>query len=508
MNVALDNRAATDIETPLVAVTTFTAPDAPESDADARLDTTHADFVALDDKAAGRLARIASEEGFTGEAGKTLLVHTPELPFRRVLLVGAGKAAELKPIGLRKIAATAVEEADKRRLGSVVVAAPTGLGLDARELARHAVEGVVLGAYRYTAWLTDPKDSKRWVEAASVTVPGADLASLEADKTRAARTAEAVAMARDLVNAPPVEVTPRRLAAVAEAIAKDEGLECVVFDEARIAAEKMNLLHAVGVGSSEPPRFIHLTYRPAGADASTPQIALVGKGLTYDAGGYNLKPTGSLEDMKVDMSGAAAVLGAMKAMRSVAPRVVVHGIIPSAENLVSGNAYKPGDIIRSHNGKTVEIMNTDAEGRLILADALSYAEKLGCQKIVDLATLTGACMIALGPYTAGLFASDDAWRKAIEGAAERAGEDVWAMPLNKKLKSMLKSPIADLKNIGERWGGAITGALFLQEFVGKATWAHLDIAGPASIDKPEPGMTRGGTGFGVMTLLELVGQAS
>lgn len=509
MNVALDNRAATDIETPLVAVATFTASDSSEADAAApRLDTAQADFAALDQKAGGRLARIASEEGFTGEAGKALLVHTPELPFARVLLVGAGKAAELEPIGLRKIAATAVEEADKRHLGHVVVATPSGLGLDVRQLVRHAVEGAVLGAYRYTAWLTDEKETKRWVAVACVAVPGADLASLEAEKTRAVRTAEAVAMARDLVNAPPVEVTPRRLAAVAEAIAKDEGLECVIFDEVRIAAEKMNLLHAVGVGSSEPPRFIHLTYRPAGADASTPQVALVGKGLTYDAGGYNLKPTGSLEDMKVDMSGAAAVLGAMKAIAAIAPKVVVHGIIPSAENLVSGNAYKPGDIIRSHNGKTVEIMNTDAEGRLILADALSYAEKLGCKKIVDLATLTGACMIALGPYTAGLFANDEGWRKAIEGAATRAGEDLWAMPLSKKLKSMLKSPIADLKNIGERWGGAITGALFLQEFVGKATWAHLDIAGPASIDKPEPGLSRGGTGFGVMTLLELIGQES
>ena len=337
-----------------------------------------------------------------------------------------------------------------------------------------------------------------------LSLAGADVASLQAVVTKAQAAAHAVNLARDLVNSPPAECTPRYLAQVAQGIANDNGLSCVVFDEARIMAEKMNLLAAVGNGSSEPPRFIHLTYRPAGADASTPQVALVGKGLTYDAGGYNIKPTGSLEDMKVDMSGAAAVLGAMKAINAYAPKVVVHGIIPSAENLVSGNAYKPGDIIRSHNGKTVEIMNTDAEGRLILADALSYAEKLGCQKIVDLATLTGACMVALGPHTAGLFANDAEWRKAIEAAAERGGEDLWALPLSKKLRGMLKSPIADMKNIGERWGGAITGALFLQEFIGKATWAHLDIAGPASSDKPEPGTPRGGTGYGVMTLLELI----
>lgn len=493
MNVALDNSALADLATPLLAVAYFADDDA-----------HGAEFTALDTRANGRLSQLASEEGFTGDPGKTLLVHTSDLAQKRVLLVGVGKAQDLQLADLRKLAAVAVEEADKRHLATAVIAVPAAL--DAAAAVRYLAEGATLGAYRYTAWLTDEKDTKRYLEGVRLSAPGADLASLKSVLARANAAANAVNMARDLVNSPPVECTPKYLAAVAETIAKDENLECIVFDEARILSEKMGLLHAVGVGSSEPPRFIHLTYRPEGADASTPQVALIGKGLTYDAGGYNIKPTGSLEDMKIDMSGAAAVLGAMKAIRAYAPKVIVHGIIPSAENLVSGNAYKPGDIIRSHNGKTVEIMNTDAEGRLILADALSYAEKLGCQKLVDLATLTGACMIALGPFTAGLFANDAGWRAAIEAAAERSGEDFWALPLSKKLRSMLKSPIADMKNIGERWGGAITGALFLQEFIGKATWAHLDIAGPASNDKPEPGTPRGGTGFGVMTLLELVSQ--
>lgn len=198
------------------------------------------------------------------------------------------------------------------------------------------------------------------------------------------------------------------------------------------------------------------------------------------------------------------MIGAMKAIKSAGIKVIVHGIIPTAENLVSHNAYKPGDIIRSHNGKTVEIMNTDAEGRLVLADALSYAEKLGVSKIVDLATLTGACMVALGPFTAGLFSNDDAFAKDILAAADKAGEDFWHMPLAARLKYMLKSPIADLKNLGQRWGGAITGALFLEYFVGGKTWAHLDIAGPASNEKAEPGTPLGGTGFGVLTLLELL----
>jgi len=499
MNVALDTSPALDLQAPLITVLAFSG------EGDKAALELGPEAAALDAKLGGRIAAIASEEGMNGEAGKTLLVHTPELGTKRVLVVGVGKASELSPIDLRKVAAVTAEEAEKRHLAAAVLAVPTTIDVSAS--VRYAVEGAVLGSYRYTAWLTDENDTKRYFEGLRLSVPGADLASLEVVLGRASVAARAVAMARDLVNAPPVEVTPRRLAEVAQEIAAENQLECIIYDEHKIAAEKMNLLLAVGGGSAEQPRFIHLTYRPKDADASTLQIALVGKGLTYDAGGYNIKPTGSLEDMKIDMAGAAAVLGAMKAIRAFAPKVIVHGIVPSAENLVSHNAYKPGDIIRSHNGKTVEIMNTDAEGRLILADALSYAEKLGATKIVDLATLTGACMIALGPFTAGLFSNDDAFKGAVLDAAKRSGEDFWAMPLTKKLKSMLKSPIADMKNIGERWGGAITAALFLQEFIGKASWVHLDIAGPASNDKPEPGVPRGGTGFGVLTLLELVAAA-
>jgi leucyl aminopeptidase len=294
------------------------------------------------------------------------------------------------------------------------------------------------------------------------------------------------------------------LAKVAKQIADEGGLEYKVFDKAAIIAEGMNLLLGVGCGSIEEPRLIHLTYRPEGATDETPSIALVGKGVTFDAGGYNVKPTGSIEEMKMDMAGAAAVLGTMKALRATRPNVIVHGIVPAAENLVSGDAYKPGDVIRSLNGKTVEIMNTDAEGRLILADALCYAERLGVDRMVDLATLTGACMVALGPHTAAVFSSDDGFASRVCSAADSAGEDVWHMPLTKKLRPMLKSPIADMKNIGQRWGGAITAALFLSEFVGDVTWVHMDIAGPAFADKTEGHIRKGGTGFGVATLVELL----
>jgi len=491
MDVALHTADGTGLDSPLAAILVFTGDQGP-------------DFAAFDQASGGRLSAIATEEGFVAEPGKTLLVHTTDAKARRVLLVGGGKVEDASAADLRKLGAVAVEEAQRRKLPAVSIVVPAALARDPARAAACAAEGAHLGSYRYTAWQT--VDVEAWTVArATLVIAGADVAALASTLARTKAACDGVALARDLVNAPPVEVTPRRLAEVAEQIAKDEGLECTILGMDEIRAQGMNLLLAVNAGGDEPARFIHLTYRPPGADASTPSIALVGKGLTYDSGGYNIKPTGSLEDMKVDMAGGAAVLATMKAIRAFAPGVVVHGIVPSTENLVSGNAYKPGDIIRSKNGKTVEIMNTDAEGRLILADALAYAVDLGVQRIVDLATLTGACMVALGPHTAGLFANDDGWRDRILAAAGRSGEDFWALPLTKKLRSMLKSPIADLKNIGERWGGAITGALFLQEFVGKTTWAHMDIAGPASSDKPEPGTPRGGTGFGVQTLLEIVG---
>lgn len=496
MQVGLISSAGTEAASPLSAILVF-------SDVGAR----GADFDAFDAAAHGRLSAIADEEKFTADSAKTLLVHTSDGVCKRVLLVGGGKAADLTASELRKLGALAVEEAQRRRLKVANVIVPKLLiGTDPVAAVRYAAEGAYLGSYRYTEYLT--VDVEPWtVETINVVAPGIESPAVQAVLQRAAKATAAVAFARDIVNRPPVDLTPKDMAKAAIEIAEAEGLECIILKKEEIKAQNMNLLLAVNAGSDEPPRLIHLTYRPQGATASTPQIALVGKGLTYDAGGYNLKPTGALEDMKIDMAGGAAVLGCMKAIRAYAPNVIVHGIVPSTENLVSGSAMKPGDIYRSKNGKTVEIMNTDAEGRLILADALAYAVELGVNKIVDLATLTGACMVALGPHQAGLFSNDDAWRDEVLAAADKAGEDFWAMPLSKKLGGMLKSPIADLKNIGERWGGAITAALFLQEFVGKTTWCHLDIAGPASNDKPEPGLPKGGTGFGVLTLLELVAAA-
>jgi len=486
MNVLTSNASVSELKTPLLAV--------PVTAGDSRGGA----FAAADAATQGRLSAIADEESYKGKPGTTLLVHTSDLGARRMLLVGIGKADGLEVTTARSLAATAVRAANARHLDGATVLMPAEM--NGASAAAMATQGAVLGGYRYDTYLTVDVEE---LTCESVTLAGTD-GDLGTVVERASAVANAVATARDLVNGPPADVTPRYLAAVAKEIADEGGLEYTVFDKAQIVAEGMNLLMGVGCGSVEEPRLIHLTYRPEGATDDTPSIALVGKGVTFDAGGYNVKPTGAIEEMKMDMAGAAAVLGTMKALSATRPNVVVHGIVPAAENLVSGDAYKPGDVIRSLNGKTVEIMNTDAEGRLILADALCYAERMGVDRIVDLATLTGACMVALGPHTAAVFSSDDGFAKRVCSAADSAGEDVWHMPLTKKLRPMLKSPIADMKNIGQRWGGAITAALFLSEFVGDVTWVHMDIAGPAFAEKTEGHIAKGGTGFGVATLVELL----
>ncbi len=410
----------------------------------------------------------------------------------RVLLVGLGKSADDDG---RRLAARAVQKAKAMKLKSVGLVAPAGA--DTASL----VMGAILGDYAYLNWKT--------VDPAPSTVQKVDLvnAAGSSDTTLPKAMADGVAFARDLVNEPPATLTPEIMAERARTIADETGLECTIYDKADLEKMGCRLILAVSAGSDKEPRLIHLTYRPKGATDSTPSVALVGKGLTFDAGGLCLKPTGSIEDMKMDMGGGAAVLGAMKAVAAVAPDVVVHGIVPSSENLLGAAAYKPGDVFESYNGKTVEIMNTDAEGRLILADALHYAVGLEPDEMINLATLTGAICVALGNGTVGLFSNDDTMADEVLACAEAAGESFWRMPLDHRLRKQLDSPVADMKNVGKRWGGAITAALFLHEFVGDTTWTHLDIAGPAFADKTKDHIKKGGTGVGVLTLLEYVKRA-
>jgi len=491
MNVTTTKANLATIDTPLLAVPVFS--DGARGEA----------FDAVDQALSSLLTTLADEEQFEGKPGSTLLVHTggrSGFGPKRVLLVGCGGIADLTAQDLRGLTAAAVQDAHKRRLDGIGAVLPTADGVDEADAVRFATEGALLGGYLYNEWRT--KDVKEQsVKALTLANVAGDHAPLIA---RTVESCAGVNLARDLVNGPPQQVVPEYLADTAVKVAEELGIEVQVFDRAELEKRGFNLMLAVHAGSDKEPRFIHWTYRPEGADENTPQIALLGKGVTFDAGGYNIKPTGAIEEMKLDMGGAAAVIGTLRAIKAWAPKVIVHGMVASVENLVSGSAYKPGDVYKALNGKSVEIMNTDAEGRLCLADALSYADALGVDRMVDLATLTGACVVALGPNIAGIWANDDDFGDKVKAAADRAGEASWRMPLAKKLRSMLKSPTADMKNVGERWGGAITAALFLSEFVGDTTWAHLDIAGPSFADKPDGHITKGGTGYAVLALLELI----
>ncbi len=320
------------------------------------------------------------------------------------------------------------------------------------------------------------------------------------------RVARAVALARDVVNEPAGTMTPRRLAEIATQVAEEEGLAIEVLDEIAIVNEGLGGLAGVAAGSDEPARLIRLTYDPPGATAT---LALVGKGITFDSGGLSIKTAEGMETMKTDKSGAAAVLGAMSAIPALAllggVPVKVIAIIPTTENMPGGSAVKPGDVLKIRNGKTVEVLNTDAEGRLVLADGLSLAVEAGVDAIIDLATLTGACVVALGRRIAGLMGNHEGWMGQVREASERAGESVWPLPLPEEYRKLIDSEVADIKNIGGgRYAGALTAGLFLKEFVGDVPWVHLDIAGPARSDDDEGYLSKGGTGFGVRTILEAV----
>ncbi|GAB5603292.1 leucyl aminopeptidase [Thermus sp. FJN-A] len=425
---------------------------------------------ALDARLGGLLRRAMEGAGFRGEAGESLLLAAPEGHF---LLFGLDEDA--------RSAGGRLAQALLRLAFPEVLVEPLE---DAYALA----EGLLLGAYRFERHKGERKE-----KVPSLHLSGARLEDVE----RARRVAEGVYFARDLVNEPPNLLTPEALAEAALSLGS-LGVEVEVLDEGAIAALGMGAFLAVAQGSENPPRFIKLRYAPEGAKA---RLDLVGKGLTFDSGGYSLKSTEGMATMKGDMAGAAAVLGAFKGAALLGLPVELRGYIAACENLVSGRAYRVGDVLKTLSGKTVEVMNTDAEGRLTLADALAYAEREGAERILELSTLTGAAVVALGEEVAALFTTEPSWGERVREAAERAGEKVWPMPLERGYREKLKSPVADLKNVGDRQGGAITAALFLAEFVG-VPLVHLDIAGPAFAQKAHALGPEGGTGFGVRTILE------
>jgi leucyl aminopeptidase len=459
----------------------------------------------LDRALGGALLAQAGRADFQGKHEQLFELATlGRLGAARLLLVGVGSRRDFDHARLRSYAAVAARAATGANATSLGLVLPEqGQGAAA---VRSAGEGLVLGAYRFTKYLTGERVPKSELSRALVIkTRGRPTAAEEGALTLGAQIAQAVGIARDAVNEPPNELTPDALARLAVSVAKRHKLGVTVLDRRGIESAGMKLCLAVAQGSANQPRVVHLTYKPPKA---IERVVFVGKGLTFDAGGLCLKPAAGMGEMKCDMAGAAAVIGLMAAVALVRPRVEVHGLIGAVENMPDGAAYRPGDIFGSLDGKTVEIVNTDAEGRLVLADLLAYARRLEPDLVVDAATLTGACVVALGKTCTGYFTGDDRLARRLERAAREAGEPMWRLPLLGDLREQLKSDVADLKHTGERWGGAITAALFLREFVGKVPWIHCDIAGPALSDKASGVIPKGGTGHPVLTFLRLVENAA
>jgi leucyl aminopeptidase len=381
-----------------------------------------------------------------------------------------------------------------------VIALASDAGKDAAELSAAAVEGAILGDFEPDQYKTDKKDVKV-VDTFAVVVPGGGE-SLEPALRSAQVLAESQNVTRALASEPANRMTPSILAERAHELAGENGLECRVLDRDQMKELGMGALLGVAQGSAELPVLIVLRYRPLEESGQT-HLGLVGKGVTFDSGGISIKPSENMDKMKYDMAGGAAVIGAMRAIAQLRPPIPVTALIPAVENMPGSRAQRPGDIVTTLSGKTVEVLNTDAEGRLILADALSYARTLGCTHLVDAATLTGAIVIALGYVNVGVFSSDDALLNRVLAAARAEGEKMWPMPLDEDYKEQLKSPFADLPNIGTRWGGAVTAAMFLKEFADTTPWVHLDIAGTAWLEEAKPFLAKGPSGIGVRTLARL-----
>lgn len=454
------------------------------------------------------LGALADEELFEGKPDQQLaLLGRDRVPAKRILLVGTDPAAPAY-LRLRTFATAALRYALALNLRRVAIVVTDVGRLDPESWIEALAMGTSTGTYRFAQYLTGDRKPRSAVDAVAVCVgrrvrvpPKAALARATA---LAQATAAAVRTARDWVNEPPNVLTPSELARRATAAARRAGLEVRVWGLPEIKKRGLALLAAVNQGCREPARFIQIRYRPR--RPSKRRIVIVGKGLTFDAGGFCIKQPKNMLDMKCDMAGGATVIATMTAVAARRPASEVIALVPATENLISGTAMRPGDVVRSFTGKTVEIVNTDAEGRLILADTLGYACTLRPSVIIDHATLTGACLVALGPYAAGLFSTSDDEAKRFLRAAARTGEQYWRLPLAEDMKEHIKSEVADVKNIGEAYGGAIAGALFLQHFVDSVPWIHVDIAGPAYLEKATAYAPRGGTGFGIPTLLRYIEQ--
>jgi leucyl aminopeptidase len=427
------------------------------------------------------------------------LLHKPaQLKAKRLLLVSGGVAKKFTSYDLRRVAGAAARALKARGVRSFAFVAPSGIG--GEEAVKTIVEGTFVGNFDPDYYKSDRKDQK--IEAVTVIASG-DKSSLQKALDEAQIIGESQNFTRDLVNEPSNRMTPTMLGERAKTMAQEVGLKCEVYGADKIKQLKMGAFWSVAQGSDEPPALIVMKYEPAGAPEK-PVLGLVGKGITFDTGGISIKPADGMEKMKYDMAGGATMIGAMRAIAMLKPKVKVIAIICATENMPSGKAQKPGDVQIAMSGKSIEIINTDAEGRLVLADGLCYARQLGCTHLVDAATLTGAVVVALGYANAGVFANDDAMYERLEKAQAKAGEKMWRLPLDDEYKENIRSNIADMVNSGGRWGGAINAAMFLKEFAEDTPWIHLDIAGTAWMEEQKPWIAKGPSGIALRSLVEFV----
>jgi leucyl aminopeptidase len=452
----------------------------------------------------GLLRKLTTSGELTGRSLEMTLVHAPRgLKADRLLLVGAGKRDRFDTATLRKIAGAALRYLKSRSVKEFAFVLREDESVEAA--AQAVAEGALTADFESDKYKTEKKDSKSVDSIILTGFPEQDSAAADKGLARGRVIAESQNFARDLINEPSNKLTPKTLAEKAEAMAKQAGLSVEILDEKRIADLKMGALLSVAQGSVEPPRMMVITYTPQNPKLGAPVIGLIGKAVTFDTGGISIKPSEGMEKMKYDMAGGATMLGVMRALATLKPNVKVICVVPSTENMPGGRAQKPGDIQTAMSGKTIEVLNTDAEGRLILADGIHYAKQLGATHLIDAATLTGAIVVALSNINVGVFGSDQSFTDKLLASAKAAGEKMWQMPLDDEYREFIKGTVADIQNIGSgKGGGAITGAMFIKEFTGDSPWIHLDIAGTAWNDDAKPWLAKGPTGVALRTLIHLV----
>ena len=461
------------------------------------------DAAAVDKALGGAISQLIKQGDIKGKLNEVTLIHSlGKLPAGRIVVVGLGKKKELN---INKVRGAVAETCRYLRGKGVTSVASTvqGAGINGikiEDAVQAMTEGALLGLYAFRRHIT--KKENNFGEIKEFTIVGKEKRQMEKAIAKGKILAEAANWARDMVNEPSNFMTPGDMAEAARQLAKKYGLKVEVFEREKMKELGMGGLLGVSQGSQQPPKFIILSYK--GRESKEVDMALVGKGITFDSGGIHIKPSENMDDMKGDMAGGASVMAALMALAQLKPRINVTALVPATENMPSGTAMKPGDIITAMNGKTIEVLNTDAEGRLILADALSYAKKLGAKAIIDVATLTGACQVALGKICTGAFTNNQALVDKVIAAGNEAGELIWQLPMYDEYKEQIKSDIADIKNIGGRYGGAITAAKFLEEFVDETPWVHLDIAGTSDTDKEKGYLVKGATGVPVRTLVNLI----